>query len=120
MPRLVPTSSEDSPSVQTVDRVSRPTWPASGRPSAVVLLVAVNVLNLADAFLTAIAVGTGRALEMNPIAQAMGTPGKIALVGGCSLLLYLLRPKALAIPAGALLLVLVYQLAGLLMVSPTN
>ena len=69
----------------------------SGR-HALFLLAAVNILNLADALLTDLAIRAGLATELNPVASAIGTPGKVALVGVASFLLYRIRPRALAWP----------------------
>jgi hypothetical protein len=81
--------------------------------SAIGLLVAVNVLNLADAALTVAAVGSGEAVETNPVVRLIGLPAKVVLVGAVSWLLFRRRPKALAVPLVVLLGVLGYHLAGL-------
>ena len=72
------------------------------------LLAAVNILNLADAILTDLAIRTGLATELNPVASAIGTPGKVALVGVASFLLYRIRPRALVWPTLALASVVGY------------
>lgn len=80
-------------------------WVMSLRPEgtsgrhALFLLAAVNILNLADAILTDLAIRAGLATELNPVASAIGTPGKVALVGVASFLLYRIRPRALVWPA---------------------
>ena len=79
----------------------------SGR-HALFLLAAVNILNVADATLTDLAVRAGLATELNPVASAIGTPGKLALVGVASFLLYRIRPRALLWPTLALALVVAY------------
>lgn len=79
----------------------------SGR-RALFLLAAVNILNVADATLTDLAVRAGSATELNPVASAIGTPGKLALVGVASFLLYRIRPRALLWPTLALALVVAY------------
>lgn len=79
----------------------------SGR-RALFLLAAVNILNVADATLTDLAVRAGLATELNPVASAIGTPGKLALVGVASFLLYRIRPRALLWPTLALALVVAY------------
>jgi hypothetical protein len=83
--------------------VRRPMW----------LLVAVNVLNLADALLTQFAVRAGAAVELNPVVRTIGLPAKLALVGLLSWFLYRRRPAALVVPAAILLVVLAYHLSGL-------
>jgi hypothetical protein len=80
----------------------------TSRRHALLLLAAVNILNVADAILTDLAVRAGLATELNPVASAIGTPGKIALVGVASFLLYRIRPRALLWPILALALVVAY------------
>jgi hypothetical protein len=79
----------------------------SGR-HALFLLAAVNILNLADAILTDLAIRAGLATELNPVASAIGTPGKVAVVGVASFLLYRIRPRALVWPTLALASVVGY------------
>lgn len=76
------------------------------------LLVIVNVLNVVDAILTAVAVNAGAASEANPVVRMLGLPGKIVLVGLVTWLLYKRRPAALVWPAAVLLAVVAYHLAG--------
>jgi hypothetical protein len=82
------------------------------RRSALILLVAVNGLNAADAALTEVAVRADQAAELNPVASGIGTVGKLALVGAASYLIFRLRPRALLWPAVALAAVILYQAAG--------
>jgi hypothetical protein len=77
------------------------------------LLAAVNVLNVADAVLTDLSIRWGLATELNPVASALGTWGKLALVAVASYLLYRIRPRALIWPALALAAVDVYIGMGL-------
>ena len=77
------------------------------------LLIAVNVLNVADAALTQFAIRAGQATELNPLVRSIGLPAKIVGVGLLSWLLYRKRPALLLIPAAALLLVLAYHVSGL-------
>ena len=77
------------------------------------LLVAVNVLNVADALFTQFAINARQATELNPLVRSVGLPAKIAGVGLLSWLLYRKRPALLLIPAAALLVVLAYHLSGL-------
>lgn len=82
-------------------------------------MVVVNVLNVTDAFLTHVWLTSGNAREFNPIASALGTPGKLFLVFCASLLLYLIRPRALIVPAVALFLVVgFYSIATLVTLAP--
>ena len=81
--------------------------------SPVALLVAVNVLNVADALFTQFAVRAGQATELNPLIRSIGLPAKIVGVGLLSWLLYRRRPALLLIPAAALLIVLAYHVSGL-------
>lgn len=76
------------------------------------LLIAVNVLNLADAVLTAVEVHSGHALELNPLIRYGGLPLKVAVVGAISWLLYRRRPAALLWPAIVLLAVVCYHVSG--------
>jgi hypothetical protein len=79
------------------------------------LALAVNVLNVADAVLTATAVRGGYGVEANPFVRFGGLPGKVLLVGILTWLLYRRQAKALLWPAAALLLVLCYHVAGIAM-----
>jgi Domain of unknown function (DUF5658) len=81
--------------------------------SPVGLLVAVNLLNVADALFTRLAVHAGQATELNPLVRAVGLPAKVVGVGLLSWLLYRRRPALLLIPAAALLVVLAYHVSGL-------
>jgi len=81
--------------------------------SPLALLVAVNVLNIADALFTQFAVRAGQATELNPLVRTIGLPAKILGVGLLSWLLYRKRPALLLIPAAALLVVLAYHVSGL-------
>jgi hypothetical protein len=80
------------------------------------LLVAVNVLNVADALLTSFAIRSGSALELNPLIRYGGLPLKVVFVGALSWLLYRRRPSALVWPAIALLWVVLYHLNGLVLI----
>ena len=83
------------------------------RRSAFFLLVAVNGLNAADAILTDLSIRWGLATELNPVASALGTWGKLALVAAASYLLYRIRPLALWWPLVALAAVVGYIVVGL-------
>jgi len=80
--------------------------------SPVALLVAVNVLNVADALFTQFAVGAGQATELNPLVRSIGVPAKVVGVGLLSWLLYRKRPALLLIPIAVLLVVLAYHVSG--------
>jgi hypothetical protein len=85
---------------------------AKERPMS--LVIAVNVLNVGDAVLTALAVSSGGALEANPVVRVAGLPAKVALVGLLTWLLYRRRPAALVWPAAALVAVSCYHVTGIL------
>ena len=72
------------------------------------LLGAVNGLNVADALLTDLSIRWGLATELNPVASALGTWGKLGLVAVASYVLYRIRPRALLWPALALAAVVLY------------
>jgi hypothetical protein len=72
-----------------------------------------NALNLLDAALTAVLIGTGTAAEANPIVSELGWHGKFALVLAASLVLDRLRPRALVLPCIALSAVVCYSAIGL-------
>jgi hypothetical protein len=77
------------------------------------LLIAVNVLNVADAVLTLLAVKAGSAYEANPFVRIAGLPVKIAFVAALTLLLYRRKPSSLVWPFAALLWVAAYHVAGI-------
>lgn len=85
--------------------------PRAGR-SNLALLAVVNGLNVMDALLTEVALRTGRGVEFNPVASALGSGGKIALVGVASYVLYRIRPSSLLWPTIVLALVIAYHAAG--------
>ena len=72
------------------------------------LLITVCVLNSIDAILTHLVVSQGLAIEGNPVVASMGLLPKLILVPLAAEGLYLLKPKALWIPAIALFAVIVY------------
>ena len=84
-----------------------------GRATALWIL---NALNVADAWLTTVALQNGLAVEANPVVRAIGMPGKVALVAMAGWLLYSLRPRALVIPIVALSLVVAWTAINLLAV----
>src|SRR5204863_9595610 len=59
-------------------------------------LVLLNVLNVADAVLTWLAIDSHQASEANPVVRMLGLPAKVMLVAAISLVLYRRRPHALA------------------------
>ncbi len=84
----------------------------------IVLLLALNALNLLDAVLTYLVTRAGMAVEANPLVEAMTLPGKIVFVAALSLVLWKLRPRALVIPIAAYGAVVAYTIAGALWLSP--
>jgi hypothetical protein len=82
--------------------------------SPVAVMVSVNVLNVADAILTAAALRHGNAVELNPIVRYAGLPLKIVFVGVLSAIVYRRKPAALVWPTIALAWVILYHVSGLL------
>jgi hypothetical protein len=78
-----------------------------------VTVAVLNALNVADAVLTHIAVGSGEAGEANPIVRLIGLPAKIILVAALSVVLLRLRPRALPFLVLAFAAVLAWHLAGI-------
>jgi Domain of unknown function (DUF5658) len=76
-------------------------------------VVAVNVLNVADAVLTYLAVRSGGAFESNPFVRIAVLPVKIAFVGALTWLMYRWKPSALVWPLAALVWVVGYHVAGI-------
>jgi hypothetical protein len=76
------------------------------------LLITVCLLNSIDALLTHLVVTQGLATEWNPVVASMGLVPKLILVPLAAEALYLLKPKALWIPAVALFGVIVYTSLG--------
>ena len=66
------------------------------------LFAAANALNVADAGLTAFAIGAGKARELNPFVTWMGLPAKLILVFGLTWFLYRRRASSLRAPADLL------------------
>ena len=105
--------------------------PSPPRPQAVVeldagdrkertylwLLVTVCVLNSIDAILTNHVISQGLAEEGNPIVSSIGLFPKLLLVPLAAEAVYLLKPKALWVPAVALFAVILYTAAGTLLVT---
>ncbi len=77
------------------------------------LLVTCNILNVGDAVLTAVAVRTGQAVEINPFVRWIGLPAKIVLVGALTWLLYRKHPFGLVWVTAALCAVIAYHLSGI-------
>jgi hypothetical protein len=75
-------------------------------------LLLLNTLNVVDAMFTALAVRTEGAVEANPFVRAIGLPAKVVLVGMLSLLVFRVRPRALAWLTLVLAGVLIWHLAG--------
>ncbi len=83
------------------------------RDRPLTLVIAINVLNVADAVLSSVEVDHLGAVESNPLIGAIGLPAKIALVAALTLALARWRPRALVWPALAMLCVLAWHVAGL-------
>ena len=83
------------------------------RSQGLFLLLAVNGLNAADAILTDLSIRWDLATELNPVASALGTWGKVALVAVASYILYRIQPGALIWPGLALAAVDGYIVIGL-------
>jgi hypothetical protein len=81
------------------------------------LLAIVNLLNLADALLTEAAVEAGIAVELNPLVEVLGVPGKLAVVAGASCVIAALRPRALIVPIAVLVVVVGWSAGGLLLTA---
>ena len=75
-------------------------------------LLVLNTLNLADALFTSFALRAEGGIEANPFVRLIGLPAKILLVAGLSLVLYRIRPRALAWLVLAFGAVFVWHLAG--------
>ena len=82
-------------------------------------LVLLNVLNVADAVLTWIAVDANQAVEANPVVRMLGLPAKVMLVGAISLVLYRRRPRALAWTLPVFVGVLAWHVAGAYLTAHT-
>lgn len=82
------------------------------RRVALLLLIALNALNVLDAVLTHALTRSGIAREGNPVVEWMTLPGKVAFVGVLSLLLWRLRPRALVVPVVAYGILICYTVAG--------
>ncbi|MEA2499303.1 MAG: hypothetical protein QOH26_1708 [Actinomycetota bacterium] len=90
-------------------------WGAPADPKArtyLWLLITVCVLNSIDAMLTNHVIARGLADEGNPIVSSLGLFPKLVLVPLAAEAVYLLKPKALWVPAVALFAVILYTAAG--------
>lgn len=83
-------------------------------PSPLILVVLVNVLNLADAVATQLALSGGAAVEANPVVRAVGLPAKALGVAVASVLIARWRPRVLLVPIAVLTLVAAWHIGGLL------
>lgn len=77
------------------------------------LVIAVNLLNVADAMLTFLAIRSGGAYESNPFVRNAGLPLKIVFVGALTWLAYRRKPSALVWPFAILVWVAAYHVAGM-------
>jgi len=83
------------------------------RDAPLAALVLLNVLNVADAVLTWIAVRSHQAVEANPVVRMLGLPAKILLVALIGLILYRVRPRAIVWGVAVLVAVIAWHVAGL-------
>ena len=77
------------------------------------LLVAVNLLNILDVVLTRVSIGRVGASELNPVVQQVGVLAKLGVVAVASVLVARLRPRLLIVAVVAFILLIVWQVAGL-------
>jgi hypothetical protein len=82
-------------------------------------LILLNVLNVADAVLTWMALDSKQSVEANPVVRLVGLPGKVMLVAAISLVLYRRRPRALAWTVPIFLGVLAWHVAGIYLTAHT-
>jgi Domain of unknown function (DUF5658) len=82
------------------------------RRRVVALAVALNVLNVADAAFTMVAVRSGQAVEANPVAAWLGPGVKIVVVGAASVFLARHRPRVLVWLVLAMLAVVAWHVSG--------
>jgi len=80
-------------------------------PLAAVTLL--NLLNVADAVLTWIAVRSHQAVEANPVVRMLGLPAKVLIVALISVFLYRLRPRAIVWGVAVMVAVIAWHVAGL-------
>jgi hypothetical protein len=84
------------------------------RSPGLVLSVAVNLLNVADAVLTVHAVRHVGAVEANSIVKIIGLPAKIVIVGVATVILDRTHKRALIWPALGLAAVVSWHIGGIL------
>jgi Domain of unknown function (DUF5658) len=75
-------------------------------------LIALNVLNVADAMLTRFALHSEQAVEANPLIRSVGAPAKIVAVALLGWLLYRVKPQAVVWPVIAFVAVIGWHIAG--------
>jgi hypothetical protein len=80
-----------------------------------VLVVALNLLNIADLVLTRIALHSGQAVEANPFAAWIGPGVKLVGVGIASALVARFRPRAVIWLVIAFAAVIVWHLSGVVL-----
>ena len=83
------------------------------RDAPLAALVLLNVLNVADAVLTWIAVRSHQAVEANPVVRTLGLPAKVLLVALIGLALYRLRPRVIVWGVAVMVAVIAWHVAGL-------
>jgi hypothetical protein len=89
------------------------------RSSPLSALVLVNVLNVADAVLTWMALDSHQAAEANPVVRMLGLPAKVMLVAAITLVLYRRRPRALAWTVLLFAAVMAWHVAGIYLTART-
>jgi hypothetical protein len=83
------------------------------RDAPLAAVVLLNVLNVADAVLTWIAVRSHQAVEANPVVRLLGLPAKVLIVALISVFLYRLRPRAIVWGVAVMVAVIAWHVAGL-------
>lgn len=80
------------------------------------MLIGLNVLNLADAVFTRLAVSAGLATELNPLLNgSTGLTVKVLVVAAASVLIYRVRPKLVIWPTLAFVGVTLWHLIGMVL-----
>jgi hypothetical protein len=81
------------------------------------LLWTLNTLNIADAALSAVVVGSGIGAESNPLVRVVGLPVKVIAVAIAGSLIARVRPKALLWPVIVLAGVIAWHVTGIVVSS---
>lgn len=78
----------------------------------IVLVFALNLLNVLDIVASDAAIHAGQANELNPFVGRTGSGVKVVLVLACSVLLHRIRPRALFWPVLAFVILSAYHMTG--------